>query len=112
MSKKIEMAIELFLKGFNCSQSVVYGFREEIGLTDDAALKMTSGFGAGMGRKGELCGAVTGGILVLGMRHGRGKQTKNLKPSSHISKHESLWTILPRGMEISSAVNCLVVVTL
>jgi C_GCAxxG_C_C family probable redox protein len=33
-------------------------------------LKISSGLGAGMGRKGEICGAVTGGILVLGMRHG------------------------------------------
>jgi C_GCAxxG_C_C family probable redox protein len=38
------------------------------------ALKIACGLGAGMGRKEEICGAVTGGILVLGMRHGRGSK--------------------------------------
>lgn len=40
----------------------------------ETALKIACGFGAGMGRKGEVCGAVTAGILVLGMRHGRGAE--------------------------------------
>ena len=40
----------------------------------DTALKIACGLGAGMGRKEEVCGAVTGGILVLGMRHGRGSK--------------------------------------
>jgi len=41
-------------------------------LTDETALKIACGFGAGMARKEEVCGAITGGILVLGLRHGRG----------------------------------------
>jgi C_GCAxxG_C_C family probable redox protein len=51
---------------------VLYAFREESALADETALKIACGLGAGMGRKEEVCGAVTGGILVLGMRHGRG----------------------------------------
>ena len=42
-------------------------------MTDETALKIACGFGAGMARKEEVCGAITGGILVLGLRHGRGK---------------------------------------
>ena len=41
-------------------------------MPEEVALKIVCGLGAGMGRKKEVCGAVTGGILVLGMRHGRG----------------------------------------
>lgn len=41
-------------------------------MPEETALKIACGFGAGMGRKEEVCGAVTAGILVLGMRHGRG----------------------------------------
>jgi len=41
-------------------------------LPEETALKIACGLGAGMGRKEEVCGAVTGGILVLGLRHGRG----------------------------------------
>ena len=52
---------------------MLYAFREESDLPEETALKVTCGLGAGMGRKEEVCGAVTGGILVLGMRHGRGK---------------------------------------
>ena len=42
-------------------------------MADETALKIACGFGAGMARKEEVCGAITGGILVLGLRHGRGK---------------------------------------
>ena len=64
------VAMDMFLKGYNCAQSILYAFSDESGLPDDTALKISSGLGAGMGLRGEVCGAVTGGILVLGMRHG------------------------------------------
>jgi C_GCAxxG_C_C family probable redox protein len=72
MSTKSNMAIEKFMGGYNCAQAVIYPFSEETGISDDMALKISCGLGAGMGRKQEVCGAVTGGILVLGLRHGRG----------------------------------------
>lgn len=67
-----EVAVDLFLKGYNCAQSVLYAYREEIGLSEDLSLKISCGLGAGLARRGHICGAVSGGILVLGMRHGRG----------------------------------------
>jgi C_GCAxxG_C_C family probable redox protein len=72
MSNRANIATEKFLSGYNCAQSVLYAFREESDLPEETALKIACGLGAGMGRKEEVCGAVTGGILVLGMRHGRG----------------------------------------
>lgn len=68
---RLEAATNLFLDGYNCTQSILYAFREELGLSEETSLKISCGLGAGMARKGEVCGAVTGGILVLGMRHGR-----------------------------------------
>ncbi|HSB01360.1 MAG TPA: C-GCAxxG-C-C family protein [Anaerolineales bacterium] len=62
-----------FMGGYNCAQSVFSAFCEDLGIDQDAALKMACGFGAGMARKGEVCGAVTGGILALGARYGRGE---------------------------------------
>ena len=53
---------------------MLYAFREESNLPEETALKIACGLGAGMGRKEEVCGAVTGGVLVLGMRHGRGSK--------------------------------------
>jgi len=72
MSEKSKKAAEKFMGGYNCAQSVIYPFCEETGISDDLALKLSCGFGGGMGRNQEICGAVTGGILVLGLRHGRG----------------------------------------
>ena len=52
----------------------MFAFCDECGISQDAALKVSCGFGAGMGRKQEVCGAVAGGIMVLGLRRGRGTQ--------------------------------------
>jgi C_GCAxxG_C_C family probable redox protein len=72
MNTRTDIATTRFLSGYNCAQSVLNSFRDETGLNEDLALKIATGLGAGMGRKQEVCGAVTGGILVLGLRHGRG----------------------------------------
>ena len=40
----------------------------------DCALKLACGFGAGMGRKQQVCGAVTGGIIIIGLQYGRGER--------------------------------------
>lgn len=61
-----------FIGGYNCAQSVLFSFCDKTNLSPDLALKLACGFGAGMGRKGEVCGAVTGGILALGAMFGRG----------------------------------------
>ncbi|RPJ24254.1 MAG: C_GCAxxG_C_C family protein [Chloroflexi bacterium] len=71
--KKSEYAISEFVGGYNCAQSVFAAFCEDLNLDADTALKVACGFGAGMGRKGEVCGAVTGGIMVLGAKYGRGE---------------------------------------
>jgi C_GCAxxG_C_C family probable redox protein len=67
---KTEVALDLFQKGFNCSQSVFCAFGMEAGLKKEACLRIAGSFGAGMARRGETCGAVTGGLMVLGLRHG------------------------------------------
>ena len=72
MSDKSDKATEKFMSGYNCAQSVIYAFCEETGISEDMALKVSCGLGGGMGRNQEVCGTVSGGILVLGLRHGRG----------------------------------------
>ena len=72
MPAKKDIATERLQNAYNCAQSVLSAFRDETGLDNDLALRIATGLGAGMGRTGEVCGAVTGGILVLGLRHGRG----------------------------------------
>ena len=74
MKTKHEVATENFLAGYNCAQSVLYAYGPDLELDGETALKVATGLGAGMGRRGEVCGAVTGGILVLGLKYGRGGQ--------------------------------------
>ena len=73
METKGEMAVAKFREGYNCAQSVFYSFCDDLQIDENTALKTACGFGAGMGRKEEVCGAVTGGIIVIGVKYGRGK---------------------------------------
>lgn len=65
---RIETALSRFAEGFNCSQAVFSSYAE--GIDEKTALKVASGFGGGMGRMAETCGAVTGAMMVLGLRFG------------------------------------------
>jgi len=65
-----ETAVALFKQGFSCSQAILAAFAKDLGLDRATALRVASGFGGGMGRMGETCGAVTGAIMVLGLKHG------------------------------------------
>ena len=63
---KADSAEELFRMGYNCSQSVYAAFAEDLGMSVEEAAKRASPFGAGFGKLREVCGAVSGMVLVLG----------------------------------------------
>lgn len=65
-----QYALECFNKGLNCSQAVLCRFSEELGLSYEMALKISNGFGGGM-KQAETCGAVTGALMVIGLKHGQ-----------------------------------------
>lgn len=67
MSLKKDTAVDSFQSGYNCAQSVLKAFSEDLNLNESQALNMASGFGAGMGRLQETCGAVTGAFMVIGL---------------------------------------------
>ncbi len=68
---RIEEAVSSFESGFNCSQSIFATFAPDYGLDQDTASKIADGFGAGMGYTAEICGAVSGAVMVLGLINGR-----------------------------------------
>ena len=68
--KSQETAQTLFHTGFSCSQSVLAAFAEQFGLEQQAALKVASAFGGGMVHSGATCGAVSGALMVIGLRYG------------------------------------------
>lgn len=65
-----EAAKAYFLEGYNCSQSVLLAFHEELGIEKEMAARMASSFGGGMGRLREVCGAVSGLFLAAGLFYG------------------------------------------
>jgi C_GCAxxG_C_C family probable redox protein len=71
MTTKTEIAISKFAEGYNCAQAVFYSFCDDLEFDKETALKLACGFGAGMGRKEEVCGAITGGILTISAKYGR-----------------------------------------
>ena len=90
MKTKTEVAAEKFMSGYNCAQAILYAFGPDFGLDAERALKVATGLGAGMGRRGEVCGAVTGGILALGLKYGRGGQQDRSATEETYRKTEEL----------------------
>lgn len=67
---RADQAVDLFKEGYNCAQAVAMAFCEELGMKPDAVARMASSFGGGMGRMREVCGAVSGMLLVAGILYG------------------------------------------
>ena len=65
-----EKAAELFVNGCNCAQAVAVAFCDVTGMDPRAAAKLSSSFGGGMGRMREVCGAVSGMLMVAGLLYG------------------------------------------
>ena len=65
-----ERARENFLKGYNCAQSVAIAFAAEMGKSEEEVARLASSFGGGMGKLREVCGAVSGALLVYGALRG------------------------------------------
>ena len=68
--KRADKAEEKFLSGYNCAQSVVGAMCEELGMSEEMGLTVSEGFGGGMGRLREVCGAVSGMFMVLSVKEG------------------------------------------
>ncbi|MBR2401228.1 MAG: C_GCAxxG_C_C family protein [Lachnospiraceae bacterium] len=69
MMNKVEKSLNYFKNGFNCSQALLATFAADFGLSEEMALKVATQFGGGA-RKGEMCGAVSGALMVLGLKYG------------------------------------------
>ena len=68
-----ERALDYYFDGFNCAQSVIASFADKLEISEEVVLRMASGFGGGMGRMQETCGAVTGAFMVIGFLRGKYK---------------------------------------
>ena len=71
IDQRVERAVENFMAGYGCCQSVVAAFADLYGLDDTLAKKVAAGFGGGVGRMRMMCGAVSGIVMLTGLDCGQ-----------------------------------------
>lgn len=86
-SSGIERAEALFMKGYNCCQSVFAAFAPRFGMTEEFALKLSCSLGGGIGRMREVCGTVSGMSLLVSLCNG------NTDPENSDAKEENYRTV-------------------
>lgn len=96
-------AVDLFENKYNCAQSVLTAFGPQFELEPEITLKIACGFGAGMGRLQETCGAVTGAFMVIGLKNGQeSKEDTEAKEKTY----ELVKEFSSRFKQIHGSLNC------
>ncbi|MEM3442694.1 MAG: C-GCAxxG-C-C family protein [Candidatus Bathyarchaeia archaeon] len=91
MSQKIKpqkRAAAHFLKGYNCAQSVLLTMFEYWNCKNEIIPKIATAFGGGIGRSGSVCGALTGGIMALGIKYGTNEPSLNDRLKAYELAHK------------------------
>ncbi|MDO5322689.1 MAG: C-GCAxxG-C-C family protein [Clostridia bacterium] len=86
MKNHAELARNNFLKGYNCAQAVAIAFSEEMGMSETELAKLASSFGGGFGKMREVCGAVSGAMLVYGALRGNSDPEDGEAKKQHYAK--------------------------
>ena len=98
-----EKAREQFANGLNCSQSIIAQYAEKYQLDIATACKLATGFGGGMGRMGNTCGALTGAYLVLGLEYGSESAAQKDKKDQ---TYEKIQDLTQRFQQKNGTCNC------
>lgn len=85
---RTEKALSYFNNQFNCAQSVFTSFGPDLGLSEDECLKIATAFGAGMGKQQQVCGAVSGALMALGLKYGKASNDPEEKKEETYHKAE------------------------
>ena len=103
MGSKVEQAVSYFQEGFNCSQSILASYCIEFGLNESIALKLATGFGGGIGRLGKTCGAVSGALMVIGLKYGRDKIEDN---ASKEKTYTLVQKFINKFIKLNQSISC------
>ncbi len=101
MTRK-EKAEELFRSGYNCSQSVIGAFCEDFDLDFNTAMKLSEGFGGGMGRMRLTCGAISGMVMAVGMLLSNG----NTQDDTRKEVYEKVHTLCDKFSQKNGSIVC------
>lgn len=101
--EKADQAVECFLNGYSCSQAVFTAYCEDYGIDKKLGLKLSCPLGGGMGHTGQVCGAVSGALLVLGLKYGQDDvEDKHSKARNYFTVKE----FISRFKALNGSTNC------
>lgn len=83
MSDRVEKALELHKKGYNCAQAVACAYCDLFDMDEQTAFKAAEGYGAGMGGMQATCGAVSGAVMLAGLKNSSGDVSNRTKGSTY-----------------------------
>ena len=101
--KAAALSVEHFADGFNCAEAVLLGVTEALGYSGEALPMVATGFGAGIARHGEICGAVTGAVMAIGLFQGRRRPEDQ---GSRDRTYATVDTVLNGFCELHGALSC------
>ena len=103
IEKRVERAVENFMAGYGCCQSVVAAFADIYGLDDTLAKKVAAGFGGGVGRMRMMCGAVSGIVMLVGLDCG---QTEGSDREGKSACYKVVQELLAKSKEDNGSLIC------
>ncbi len=78
-----EGAVQHHDEGYNCAQSVLLALSEDWNIRNELIPKVATGLGGGIGRSGSVCGALTGGVLALGLKYGTNESSAEKRKEAY-----------------------------
>ncbi|MDD2458117.1 MAG: C-GCAxxG-C-C family protein [Eubacteriales bacterium] len=90
MMSHADRAEALFKSGYNCAQSMIGAFEGEIGIDFETSIRLAASFGGGMGRLREVCGALTGLFMVIGLQSGYSDPEDHEAKTRHYQRVQDL----------------------
>jgi len=98
--KKNEEAVLKYSQGMNCAQAVLSAFQKNCNISEEEAVKIGAGLGAGM-CSGDACGAVTSGVILIGLKYGGASKEEKMAAVSKTKEY------LDSFKEWGSSTNCI-----
>lgn len=103
LEERVERAVDYFMQGYNCSQSVVAAFADLYGMDEETAVRIAAGFGGGVGRMRMMCGAVSGIVMLVGLDCG---QTKGNDRNGKSDCYKAVQELLAQFKEQNGSIIC------
>ena len=103
LDKRVERAVDNFMAGYGCCQSVVAAFADLYGVDEKTALRFGAGFGGGVGRLRMMCGAVSGIVMLVGLDCG---QTEGSDREGKSACYKVVQELLARSEQQNGSLIC------